>query len=254
MQHLSRYAGHPDLRVAEFISTVIHRDFKMAQNAGGLGLVFTLVAMALALCRLTAGSGSAEWRKTLALLLATLFLQCALLHFVLPVSGMNRAVMIVPYALLCAGVATSHFGSVVRRFAGVAAIAAAVMQLGVAAIYLGELRHSGEARSAGRFDALVSAIPAENRVAGPPEFWFAFRRHNRPFAVIYHSIGEDAYWNGPHALDGYDAVILDPGWPAYKALHNQAAEGRAIEYRLNSSGRYYTVVAKNLDKSSLPGE
>jgi len=246
MRHLAAFAGVATLRVDDFIQSLSHGAIRAAQNAGGLGLVYAFAALFLALARLLQkpGTPNPAWRITLGLLTATLLIQFTLLQFVVPTSGMNRVVMILPFALVCAGIALSYLPVSARRLTVFAVAAAAALQLLVTVAFLSELRHGWKDRSPARFDSLVAALPPETRVAGPPELWFAFRSHNRQFAVIYRAMGEETYWERPHSFDGYDAVILDPGWPRYQAWRQKAAPDRPFETVLHTFGRDFLVIAK----------
>jgi hypothetical protein len=242
IRHLALFAGIPDLHIGDLFQTLIHRSAGGFQNAGGLGLIFTLAALAWAVWRSLSAPSA-----TLTGLVAVLFLQLVLLQFIVPTSGMNRAVMIYPFAFVCAGVALSHMGQSAARKIAVVGAAAALLQVALIAGYLLQLRHTWNVRSADRFDPIVSAVSRGARVAGPPELWFGFRQRDRQFAVIYRAMGEDEYWNQVNAFDPYDVIILDPNWQQFEPWHEKAAIGRPVERLVHTYSRDYLVVAKSLN-------
>jgi 4-amino-4-deoxy-L-arabinose transferase-like glycosyltransferase len=248
MRRLALFAGIATLRMGELFAQLIHRSPGGFQNAGGLGFIFTLATLGWALWRGFSGPpGPAAWRTILVGLIAVLVVQLALLQFVIPTSGMNRVVMIYPFALLCAGVAVSHLGQSAAKRAVVIGAFAALLEVALIAGYLLQLRQNWNERSADRFDPIVSAVPQGARVAGPPELWFGFLQRDRQFAVIYRAMGEDEFWNSDNAFDSYDVIILDPNWPQFKPWHEKAALGRPVERIVHSYARDFLVVAKRLN-------
>jgi len=247
MRHLSTFAGAPDLRIIDLIESLRHGAVAAAQNAGGLGLIFTLIAFVWAIRRaFDKRPAPPGWRLTLVTLIAVLAVQMLLLRFLIPTSGMNRAVMIFPFALVLAGVALSHMGDSARKPVRNIAAVAITMQLGMIVLYIAQLRHGWNERSPDRFDSIVAAAPAGAQVAGPPELWYGFRHHGRQFTVIYRAMGEEDYWNTPNAFDSWDVVILDPNWPFYEAWRRKASAGRPVSRMIHTYQRDFLVLAKSL--------
>lgn len=252
LQHLAVFGLRPDLRIGEMIGAVRARDVRGMQIAGGLGLIFMLAAVALILIRLLdrrAAERTPRWRSMLVRMGGIVLLQCAMLQFVVPTSGFNRVVMIVPYGLVVIGLSLSFLSARAMKVAMGLVGMAGVLELGATSGFIYSSLNGWNERSPGRFDALVDAIPANARVAAPPELWFAFHSRGRHYAVIYRAMREETYWEQPHAFDGYDVVILDPNWPRYNAWRAKAAAGRPVDITFHTFMRDYTVVAKELSQS-----
>lgn len=248
MRHLSIFAGAPDLRIIDLIQSLRHGAAAAAQNAGGLGLIFTLAAFVWAIWRaFDKHPAPAGWHLTLVTLIAILAIQLLMLQFLIPTSGMNRAVMIFPFALICAGVALSHMSKAAARNIKTVGAIAIALQAGMILLYIAQLRHAWNDRSPDRFDSIVAAAPAGALVAGPPELWYGFRDHDRQFTVIYRAMGEIDYWNTPNAFDSYDVVILDPNWPTYEAWRQKASAGRPVSRMVHTYQRDFLVLAKSLN-------
>jgi 4-amino-4-deoxy-L-arabinose transferase-like glycosyltransferase len=246
LRALAKTAPGPDLRVAELFGAMLHHNPVQFLRAGGLGLVFTLAGFGLAAWRL-ADSRSRK-NTTLVSLAAILALQFVLLQFAIPTSGQNRAIMITPFGLICAGVALSYLSSAASRRILIAGGLAAMLQFGMTGAYLSELRHARNQRGADRFDGVVSALSGDARVAGPPEFWYAFRHRNRDFGIIYVELGELSHWIRPDAFDPYDAVILDPNFLHFEEWRQRAKQGRPYERLIHTYSRDFVVIARSFNE------
>lgn len=259
LRQLAVYAPKSSLDVGGVVAGVASGNRRAALQSGGPAIIVILAALGLGACRILVASLQrkreeipAEWHSALLRFTAIVLVQCALIQFIVPGPGATRINVMVPFAVLCLGVALSWLGNWTRKLATAAAGLMILLQLAVTIAYLGELRNSWQTRSAQRFDALVSAIPADARVVAVPEFWFAFQSHHRRLALIYHADNEYKYWSDqPGAFDPYDVVILDPGTREYDALHAKARKGRPVEYVLKTHDRDFTVDARVLDTSGL---
>jgi hypothetical protein len=259
LRQLAVYAPKSSLDLGGLIGSIASRNPRVTIQAGSPALVLILAALALGAVRLIVISVQrvpaeepAEWRSALLRFTAIVLVQCALIQFIIPGPGGTRINVIIPFAVICLGIAISYLSNWPRKVAISGAALFVLLQLAITAAYLGELRNSWQARSPQRYDTLVDAIPANATVVAVPEFWFAFQSHNRRLALIYHADDEYKYWSdNPAAFDPYDVVILDPETPEYNALHARAREGRPVEYLLNTQGRRFTVDARSLDMTRL---
>lgn len=261
LRGLAVYAPKSSLNAGEILTALAGRDARGVLQWAGPALFLVLLAVLLGGWRLlssairpaeAAGERSGEWRSALLRLTAIVFVQCALIQTIVPGFGSTRIVLAVPFAAVCLGTALSYLGPAQRRVTMVGIALLTLSQLTIITFYLGELRHSWSERGAQRFDNLVEAIPANARVVGAPELWYAFLSHNRRMALIYRADNEEKYWSDePRAFDPYDVVILDPGAAGYEALHAKAREGRPVEYIFRTYARNFTVDARSLDMTRL---
>ncbi len=256
---LAVYAPKSSLDIGQVVAGVASGNRRAALQSGGPALILIFAALGLGACRILVASLKrnrieipAEWHSALLRFTAIVLVQCALIQFIVPGPGATRINVMVPFAVVCLGIALSWLGNWPQKLATAGAALLVLLQLAVTTGYLAELRNGWQARSAQRFDALVSAIPDGARVVAVPEFWFAFQSHNRRLALIYHADNEFKYWSDePRAFEPYDVVILDPGSPEYAALHEKARAGRPVEYSLKTYGRDFTVDARTLDLAKL---
>lgn len=237
----------PDSRLKLVNQIIAHGSLSTSDMAHALPLLLIVLAVAAGGVRLVLNTarqlGSGEWRSSLICLCVVVFSQLALTEFVLPSSGgTNRQVVAVPFGLVCLAVAVSNGGRAARNGAVAVFVLLLGLQVSALSIYLSQLRNHWADRSSERFDKVVGEIRPEAKVVAVPEFWFAFRSHNRDLTV---KSQENGYWaEVSNALEAYDVVILDR--EDYDSrLVERARESRPIERLIQSyPNRVFVLFAR----------